>query len=474
MRLGQLFIIFSAVCVGLFGREGRIDHFQEKVTQILESVDPSAQVAIKIVSLRTGEVLFEKNPHIRMVPASVAKLYTVAAGFDQLGPNFQFETKLLCRRVIRNGVLEGDLYLKGGGDPALKQRHFAILADQLKERGIHSVERDLIVDTTVFDAIQSGPGWMWDDMLSSFCTPICGLNVDHGRLAIHIEPSAQKGGAPSVRYAPTSEEIVICNKAKMGSTTKGLTVKRAVHREGQPIEICGEMAIEEGPQKFKVAALNPPAHAAFQLANALREKGIAFKGQIHFKKTPSGAITLATYRSLPLQELSKKIIKKTDNLYADSLFKRLGDGTWSGGSKKVRRFLSDKLGIDHHDVIQIDGSGLSRYNLTTVDQVVSLLTWVHNEAPFAAEFKSSLSIAGVDGTLKKRFDSGRFRSKIRAKTGTMTSVTAIAGYLTTKEKEPIVFAIMANGFVSSAREMKSDLEDAILNECLYIANSRGE
>ncbi|MEX0961245.1 MAG: D-alanyl-D-alanine carboxypeptidase/D-alanyl-D-alanine-endopeptidase [Simkaniaceae bacterium] len=460
MKLAFLFLIFS---FSLFAQNSKKAYLKERIERVLFEMDPSIQVGIEIFHLLTHETLYSRNSQMRMVPASTSKLFTTAAAFEELGPAFRFETLVATRGKIREGRVN-TLYIKGSGDPSLKEKDLLNIVMRLKEASIDTVEGDLIIDDFAFDSFYKAPGWMWDDVPTLYCPYISALNVDHNRLTLLVEPSSQLNTKPFVRIRAAGESALIDNQAIMGKESTKLKAERTFNGSNHQITLIGEMALEEEIKKLKVPLSTPSVHTAELFASLMRKSGISFKGEVRKGRMPLDCKILAMHKSLSLQELAKKILKKSDNFYADTLFKHLGGGSWQGGSKRVRDFLQKNIGIALNEIVLLDGSGLSRYNLASARQLVQLLDWVDHSAAFSEEFKSSLSLSGIDGTLKNRFKDLNANTKIRGKTGTMTGVSSLAGYLITNEKEPLAFAIILNGFIGPCKEMKTLIEDALIKE----------
>ncbi|GAB5411508.1 MAG: hypothetical protein ChlgKO_06220 [Chlamydiales bacterium] len=455
-------LVFCLSCAALFAG------YKENIDAIVSQ--ENAQLGIYVVSLTDGSVVYERNRHLRFVPASTAKLFTVAAGLDQLGVDFQFKTEMRMRGKVEGRALSGDIVLVGGGDPSLKRYHLREFVEVLKAKNIEVIRGDLIVDASIYDEISCAPGWMWDDSPTKWNPPLGGLNVDHSRIKLVVE-AGEIGEAPRVCVINSGEEISIQNRAK---TVKGkesdLRVERPLPKLGKAVSVEGKVMQSDGGKIYKVPAVDPTMHAAMSFAEELKNQGIVLQGRVKIAKQPRNTTGLAVHYSANLADLSKKMLKYSDNFYADTLFKQLGarhaQGSWQSGSRMVRTFLQEKISGEMEDFVILDGSGLSRYNLASPGHVVSLLQWVHESAPFAEEFKAALSIGGVDGTLKRRFDNGRFRSQIRGKTGTMTGVSSLSGYLITKDKELLAFSIVGNGFTEKVYQWRERVEDLILNELI--------
>ena len=203
----------------------------------------------------------------------------------------------------------------------------------------------------------------------------------------------------------------------------------------------------------------------------LQGLGVAIDGEIKVGKCPESSKMVASHLSPSLEEIISHMLKDSDNLYADMLFKKVGSvklgkpGTWQKGSKAVRSFLTDVVKINTDKLVILDGCGLSRYNLSSPHQYAEYLTWVLTKAPFKERMERALPKAGIEGTLESRMQG--LTSNLRAKTGSMTGVSGLSGFLTTKEGKHLVFAILTGGFTESTKVVKTQVEDPI---CTLLAD----
>lgn len=198
----------------------------------------------------------------------------------------------------------------------------------------------------------------------------------------------------------------------------------------------------------------PERLAALFILKAFERKGIRFTGKVRFGESPDGARVLATHYSAPVVELLNTLLKESDNLYADCLFKKMG-GSWEHGQLTLQCFLKEGIGIDPNELIVVDGSGLSRYNLISPDQMIVFLKAMKRAAPF----RSALAVGGKDGTLERRMQG--FQGRVEAKSGSMSGVTSLCGYLTSESGEEFIFAVFINGTVKKVRELKLKFEDEL-------------
>ena len=351
-------------------------------TVLQEALFTTASVSIKVVAVRTGEVIYEKNPRKLHHPASTTKLFTAATALARLGADYRFETTLYVDADADTQVI-GDVYLKGRADPVLQPQDIVKLVDTLLEAGVESIQGDIVVDTTYLDTVREGPGWMWDDRPLR----ISALSIRQ------IEPEP-------------------------GTRSRALA--------------CG-----------------------YLLKNELIEKGIEVIGDVVPGTVPLDARPVAKHLSPPLADIIKLMNKPSDNWIAELLFKAIGaevmgePGTWQKGRDAVNEFLAEIM--DEPPVHRfVDGSGLSRYNLLNAELLTRLLVSMHHNFKLMPEFLASLPIAGVDGTLGNRMQGMSAEKVLRAKTGTLSGVSALAGYTTTADGEVFAFGILISHYVGSA------------------------
>lgn len=438
---------------------------QSAIDKLILDVDPNVHVGIEVVSVKTGKKIYQKNANQLFIPASSLKLFTGAAALYQLGNDFQFETQILSDGKIKDGVLEGNLYLKGSGNPEFTLENLEELVFSLKLAQIDEVTGSVIADNTDFDGIVQGPGWLWDEEAEYWNSPMDALVVNHSCLNLWVKPAEKASKPPLVYVYPKTPFVTIQNTATTVEKTGELKVGRKPSSKENLIEICGSLQMNQCAKEYQVPLESPHLYSIHLLKDLLTKFGIRFNGYLTARGTPAKASLIATHRSQPLGILVQKMMKESDNLAADCIFKKLGQkrygspGSWQNGGQSVREFLTQKVGLDVENMVMFDGCGLSRYNLVSPHQVVSLLSWMQKQFKCSAEFMASLPIAGVDGTLKNRMTN--LQHNVRAKTGGMSGVSSLSGYLTTKDGDLLAFSIITNGFVKPSIDYKYQLEDKI-------------
>lgn len=467
--------LFISLLPSLDAKEKRANDSSLKtsIDKLVAESAPDVHVGVEVVSLKTGKLLYQRIPQHLFVPCSALKMITGAAALHELGVDFRFETKLLTDGKIENKVLKGNLYLQGSGDPELAFEDLEELTFQLKLLDIQQIEGDLYADNTLFDGVSQGPGWMWDEGANYWNSPMDALTVGHSCTDVWVRPAEKAGRAPTVYLHPKTDYVKLSNTAVTTAEVNNLLVERRWLQKENVIEISGEVVSGSEPAHFKVPVEDPHMYTAHVFHSILTRAGLVLKGAIAAKGTPEGARVLATHESRPLSLIVETMMKSSDNLFADCLFKKVGQsrfgapGTWQKGSKAIRDFLAVTVGLNVEKLVVLDGSGLSRYNLISPHHFTSFLTWMHGQFDCNSEFAAALPISGVNGTLKDRMTEEDLIGRIRAKTGTMTGLSSLCGYVTTKEGETLAFSILQNGFTGKESKYKTLIEDQI---CSLLVN----
>ncbi len=469
-----IFLILICCCSALNSKEKpQLDPLQAGIERIIRIKDPDVHIGIEVVSLTRGEKLFQKNANHLFVPASNLKLVTAAAALHLLGVDYRFETKLYTDGIIHHNTLKGNLYLHGSGDPELIFEDLEELIFQLKLLNIHKIEGNLYIDHTLFDEISQGPGWMWDEGAEYWNAPMDALMLNHSCVDLWIKPAEAVGKSPRIYLEPKTAFVTVENRAQTSLELGDLSVERRWMNQENVIDVKGQISTQEETRHFTVAIEKPALYTAHVFREILLKAHLSFKGKVDFKKTPTEATLLAFHLSRPLSQIVEVMLKHSDNLIADCLFKKIGEtrfgapGTWQKGSQAINDFLAKEVGLNVEKAVIKDGSGLSRYNLLAPHQFIEFLSWMHNTFSCSSEFISALPIAGTDGSLIERMEKPEIKGFIRAKTGSMTGISSLCGYLTTRDGELLAFSILQNGFIGKTSEYKTQIEDEI---CAFLVN----
>lgn len=419
---------------------------------------------VVVQSLDTGEILYSLNPTKLVMPASTMKILTLAAAAERLGWDFRYETQLLSSAPIMSGVLKGDLIVRGSGDPTIggrdgdPQRVFRDFADALRTAGITTIEGRIIGDDDLFGDEGLGAGWAWDYLAYGYAAPSGALQYNESTVELTARAGAAPGDPVAIDVRPPGSGLAVANRATTApaGTDVTLELRRLPGRE--TLEVTGQVPADAGPLTRLASVDNPTAFFVRALRAALTERGIAVRGDaVDIDEIPKSAAppmggdlrVLASRHSPPLAEIATVLMKVSQNLYADTLLKTLGSNPPPGTAAKGREVVAEVLtswGIAPNQYVLYDGSGLSRYNYVTAETLVAILRRLQREPRHAAAFEAALPVAGRDGTLRGRLKGTRAEGNVRAKTGSISNVRALAGYLRTLDEERLAFAIVANHF----------------------------
>jgi D-alanyl-D-alanine carboxypeptidase/D-alanyl-D-alanine-endopeptidase (penicillin-binding protein 4) len=418
---------------------------------------------VLVKSLTTGETLFALNPGTFLMPASNMKVVTMAAAAERLGWDFTFATKVVATGPVEGGVLKGDLVVIGSGDPSLGGRPTegpSILerwADQIRARGITRVDGRLIGCDNVFDDEGLGQGWSWDYLAWGYATPVSGLDFNENVVRLSFTPGAAAGDPVTVAARPEGSGLVIEAAVTTAAADGTGDVNIARQPGSRTLGVSGLVPAGKTDVTQTVSVENPTEFMVGAFRQALLGRGIEVaRGAFDADALPappdvSGAVTLVDYTSPPLSEIGRVLLKVSQNLYADTLLKVIGRPADGGPAttregRKVLREVLQGWGIAPERYLQIDGSGLSRYNYLTADVLVAVLTHMYADDRHFEQFINALPVAGVDGTIAGRMKDTKAQGNARAKTGSIANARALSGYVTSADGEPLVFSMIVNNF----------------------------
>ncbi len=432
--------------------------------------------AVLAADAATGEVLYALNPQRYFAPASTAKLFTTALAMATLGPDYRFRTTIETRGAVeRSGRLRGELVLVGRGDPNLSNRRFPFqkqterdgplekilgeLVEAVWARGVRQIEGDVVADDSYFAYERFPSGWAIDDMMWGYGAAVSALAVNDNTISVELRPGEREGAPAWFGVEPWADFYKIQNEARTGAA--GSEQKLEVSREpgSRLFVLRGTIPLRAEPRTLTLGVEEPAEHAAHLLKRLLEARGVRVHGQArarHFspagpRDAPEAAAgtpaVLAEHISVPLAEALRLVNKVSQNLHSELLLRtaareKAGATTAEAALKFAQEFFKS-AGIEEGDVVLYDGSGLSRRDVVTPQAEVKLLEYAAQQ-PWGAAFRSTLPIAGEDGTLAERMKNTAAAGRIWAKTGSFEHVNTLAGYATTVHGEKLVFAIFGN------------------------------
>ncbi len=405
-----------------------------------------ATVSAYAVHMGTGEVLIDENSDKCLVPSSCMKVVTTAAALEILGPESRFQTDLEIDGILENGVLKGNLVIRGGGDPCLGsdamgsswEKQIEQWATAVCEKGIKKIEGRVIGDASRWEKALAAPSWEWEDLGNYYGAGACALSFHENSYALFFKPGKKEGDAAAVvRTEPAVLTVNFQNEIKTGPIGSGDRACIYGSEFSSLQHLRGTIPLGVNEFAIKGAIPDPAAFCANLLAQALQKRGIVVGNQV--MGGGKRAILLTTY-SPSLKEIVHRTNQKSVNLYAEHLLKRIGevllkDGSTGSGTKAVTEFWrAQKVDLDGFNMV--DGSGLSRKNLITTKQLVSVLLKMKKSEHFPVFFES----------LPQK------NEQVRAKDGSMSLNRGYTGYA-----GDIAFAILVNGCTDS-KKMKEKIE----------------
>lgn len=429
-------------------------------TIFTDSLMDQTHFGAKIKSMDTGEILYSHNSQTLFHPASNMKLLTTAAALSRLGVNYHFLTTLATdSAALKTGSdsLSGNLYLKGGGNPFLEVNDLLEMVDFLKSRSIQTITGDLLADDTFLDSVRFGHGWMWDDNPGTYIPHLSSLSLDRNVTKIIVTPGDSVGDTLNYKIDPISPEFSVSNTAVTCDTLDEykLKINRDWMAHRNHFEISGTYPVDSEPDTTWLNVENSTMYAISVFHNLILQSGIDVQGEYGRGKLPDNHDTLFIHKSDPLSLVVHETNKVSDNLGAELILKTMAAeltdtvGTAKNGLKIIRQFLQE-IGADSSTYRIVDGSGASHYNLVTADLMIQLLDYMYHNFKLKGEFLASLPIGGVDGTLKRRMKSGKAFENLRAKTGTVSGVSTLSGYISTADNEVLAFSILVQNFIGSS------------------------
>lgn len=419
-------------------------------------------LGVQVYSITRQESLFEMNPNAPLSPASTIKLLTALVALKKLGPDYTYKTEVFMNGNLENGVLRGDLYLKGGGDPSLVTERLALLVDEIMRSDIRSITGGIFVDDTTFDNVQIDPRRIPTETDRAYNAPVAGLNFNYNTTTLFFRPGAKVGAKARVYVEPNTGYVELLNQASTSARASAytLTASRIRGKNGDAVLIKGNIPLGLKEQHSYFNITQPALYAGQALKYFLEARGVKIAGrEVRSQKAPSSALKLAEHESLPLREIVTLMNKFSNNFIAETLVKTLGrdiKGSPGSTAKGLEVILdeSTRIGVNTAGFQIVSGSGLTRDNRTSAAQFVQLLNAAYLDFDVFPELLSSLPIAGRDGTLRNRMKGTSAFGRLRAKTGTIDGVSTLVGMVQSRGGELLAFSVLMNDNTKTPGAMK--------------------
>lgn len=426
------------------------------LTTLLSARTRNGKWGAMVISLTRGDTLFSHAPDDRLVPASTMKLFTAAIALEKLGPNHTFSTDVLRDGALEEGVVRGNLVLRGDGDPALSSRWvrggpdapMSLLARFTAGAGVQRVTGDLIADASAFESRRIPEGWLSRYAGAGYAAPFSALSLNENIVIVAITPGAS-GGAAAVTLEPATRALTITNTVR---TVAGTRMRISARRVGDDrVTVSGTIGSRAGTARYQLVVGDPATFTAGAFRAALEAQGIQVDGTIRMGTTPPTATLVTSMPSPPLARLVSVMNRESINHYAELLWRdaargpgRALIGSAETANATLNEFLVKQVGAAPDAVIATDGSGLSVLDRVTARSLVQLLSHGH-AASWSSAFHASLPVAGESELLRTRMRATPAQGNLHAKTGTTNEVIGLSGYVTAENGEILAFAFLYNG-----------------------------
>jgi D-alanyl-D-alanine carboxypeptidase/D-alanyl-D-alanine-endopeptidase (penicillin-binding protein 4) len=418
----------------------------------LERLDKAAGTAgVLVVSLPSGEVVCQSRPKDPLVPASVVKLLTSYAALKKLGPSFRFTTKVLASEAPMDGIISGDIWIKGSGDPFFTSENALQLAKAVKESGIRQIRGSVYVDNSFFQPLTERI-CLDSDCVGAYNPMVSAAAINYNTLTVKITVPAKASKASVADSGMAEGYVRVVGQAsagKKGGNPLSLRSLGATGNGQEQFQLSGKASVRGGRvREFRFIAADPAGLFAHTMRTALERSGVKVLGTAAREgKTPPGAKEIATYDSPQLEELISGMNRYSNNFMAEMLLRSLGGyvagapGDSENGIAVVRTAIGE-AGIPDEVGTLNCGSGLSRFCRVSPETFCRLLVAAWKDNGIREEFISSLAANGGQGTLRRRMNKPGLT--VRGKTGTLNDVIGFAGYVTGPSGKTFAAAIILN------------------------------
>ena len=426
---------------------------------------------IKIHSLERNKTLYSVNSNRLFAPASNVKLLTTAMALKRLRPEYRFKTGLYATTPVGGETLRGDIFIKGFGDPNLVSEQMWLLVKELKNIPLRKVHGDIIADASFFDNNLRVKTWKKGGV-EAYNAPLGALSFNFNTVTVHINPGEKPGDRPVVVVDPNIEFIRVDNRARTVSKSKRsrLIVNRIDRGGHNEITISGVVSVNHARETYYLNITRPAYYAASVFKEYLRQEGVEVTGKVRVGFVPEGAYEILSHSSMPLSLILRGLNKFSNNFVAEQILKTIGadiygsPGTTLNGLRAMDEYMQS-LKYKPEGFSILDGSGLSRQNRLSPDQIVSVFQDMYADLGVYPEFISALGVMGRDGNVLKRMNGHNSAERARVKTGTLNSVSALSGYFQSADGERFAFSILMNDLKCSNGQAKR-LQDRIVREGL--------
>lgn len=485
MRLIHLFLFFYCCIISLTAQsrlQNAINTFANDPTL------KNASIGVCVIDVNTGEIVASYQPHLSLIPASSLKIMTTATALATLGGTYQFKTELQHDGYIADGVLNGNLYLKGYGDPTLGSTAMKDTPDIdavmqefiscIRAATVQKINGKIIGDASYFDSGVTPDTWQWNDLGNYYGAGAYGLNFHENLYYLNFQQNSRLGQQVKIASTtPTVPKLKIISEV----TSAGSRTGDNAYIYGSPYSnlryVRGTIPVGSKLFKIKGSLPDPAEFAAYYLNQTLNNYGITtnniFTSQRQLeqnsKEETSRRTTIFTHYSPELATIVKRTNLKSVNLYCEAMLKTIGAVKGDAGSTKegleIMLDFWEKRGLNTDGMYLDDASGLSRTNVVTTFQLAKIMQLTAKDSGIYTDFYNSLPIGGQTGSLKSMFRGTVAAGNVRAKSGTIKRVRSFTGYANSKSGQQLTFCIIANNFSGSGGAIRRKMEKLMLSMC---------
>lgn len=479
-------IVFSILFLILFADSFAQSALQNAIDQL--AADPVLQAqgfGMTVMDVKSGKVIAQHQKDKGLIPASSLKVIVTSTALAKLGADFRFKTELQYDGdITSDGTLQGNIYIKGFGDPSLGSDQFGktknldlLMKDfvqQIKAAGIKRIEGKIIGDASYFGTQVDGRSWLWEDIGNYYGAGAWGLNIHENRYFLTFRQSPKLGAIPEIEEVnPHIPNLLHLNEVQSAEKNSGDNAYIFGSVYNYTRFIRGTIPVGNDPFTIKGSIPDPPFFAAYYLMKKLEEAQIVTqkKASSLFEAERKGfksakRTVIYTHQSPSLKDIVEITNIKSINLYCEALLRYLGkakkgEGTAEKGLEVVHEFLK-KRGFNNDAFFLEDGSGLSLFNTVSSFQMASVMRMIAQDKKLYNDFLPSLSVAAKSGSLKYMFRGSSASGRIKAKSGGMKRVRSYTGFVETKSGQLLAFSIICNHFTCESSTMRRKMEKAML------------
>lgn len=434
---------------------------REILSFISSSSKKNGTLGIVVRAADTGETVFRYNSEKSFIPASNNKILSSVAALSLLGKDFRFRTEFYLGGGIHGNVAHGGLYVKGFGDPTIDLEKLELIAKRIKNLGVSRIDGGILLDGSYFDETYYGEGWDPEWVGEAFCPPVAAISFNYNSAKIKV--SASRAGMPAyVSAEPKEFPFAIKSRVLTSRRRSGVMAEFGSRNQ---IRLSGYVSSRRKRETLEMSVPDPFFYFGEMLRATLEKKGVRVDGRVRRARVPKWAGAVFTHYSEPLGVVIREYNKESVNIIGESLVKVLGarfmkePGSWKTGTYVIRDYLAG-VGVSG-DVSVVDGSGLSRMNKVSPGDLAEVLLRAYKNPEISKEFLESLPVAGVDGTLEKRFY--ELKGRVYAKTGYLEGARSLSGYVFARDGRTYVFSIISNGMGARVKKLQSLLLRELVN-----------